>query len=85
MFGNLTKKLADKYGYPGPRRPGTKFCAVYRHKGKEVARSKPVEFEAALALARARNQESQDYTWNAERNLSYVEEANSVKHLPLEE
>lgn len=82
MFGNLTKQLAYKYGYPNPRRPGTKFCAVYRHKGKEVARSKPMEFGAAIALVRARNHSlaPKDYPPN-----SYVEEANSVKHLPLEE
>jgi hypothetical protein len=60
-----------------------KFSAVVRHKGKETGRSVGMTIEEALALVRRINRSNQDETWNAWQNGAYIEETQSVKHLPV--
>ena len=54
----------------------TRFCVVVSTKGREVSRSKPMVFEDALKLLRAR-------TKKVKPNLLYIEDASAVKHLPI--
>jgi hypothetical protein len=58
-----------------------KYSVVIHKNYKELGRSKGMELEAALSLAKSINRSNQDHTWNAEN--AYVEETQTVKHLPV--
>jgi len=60
-----------------------KFSVVIHKNYKELRRSKPMEFNKALERCKIINRSNPDHTWNAEN--AYVEEAFSVKHLPVDE
>ncbi|MFY4731236.1 hypothetical protein [Nitrospira sp. BLG_2] len=59
------------------------FSVVIHKNYKELRRSKGMQFEKALDICRQINRFNQDHTWNAEN--AYVEEAHTVKHLPIGE
>jgi hypothetical protein len=58
-----------------------RFCVVFLSRGKEVSRSEPLSFEAALRIAQQTNGKEP----NPHKRVSsaYVEEASTVKHLPI--
>ncbi len=58
-----------------------KYCAVLHKNYREIGRSNPLPWELAYRLVQRINRESGDHTWNAAS--AYVEEAGSVKHLPV--
>ena len=61
------------------------YSVVLRQKGKEVGRSKGMPMEKALAKVRAINRSNSDLTYNSEGNSCYIEETQTVKHLPVVE
>ena len=58
-----------------------KFSVVTHKNYRETGRSAGMTFEQALALARRINRSNQDHTHSAEN--AYVEETQTVKHLPV--
>lgn len=59
------------------------FSVVYRFNGKEVGRSVGMPFQKALDLAKSINNSNQDLTWSSYKSCAYVEETQTVKHLPV--